>query len=166
MRVIHLAGAASFTDPETGTTYEAGPDGVFELPEHVGTHYVTRHAGMFRRESDHEALIAAKKAEALNNPHNTVPTLKALLERVTALEGKVAAWEEFFGGGEPGTPASAREHTDAQTPATADDAPDGKATPEEPDSPEGDDPEDDQEQDGDAPLRKPTPRKAAAKRRG
>lgn len=165
MRVIHLAGAASFTDPETGTSYEAGPDGVFELPEHVGTHYVTKHAGMFRRESDHEALIAAKKAEALNNPHNTAPTLKALLERVTTLEGKVAAWEEFFGSGEPGTPASAREHTDTQAPAV-EDAPDGKAAPEEPDSPEGDEPEDDQEQDGDAPLRKPTPRKAATKRRG
>ena len=168
MRVIHLAGATSFTDPDTGTTYEAGPDGVFELPEHVGTHYVTKHAGMFRRESDHEALIAAKKAEALNNPHNTAPTLKALLDRVTALESKIAAWEEFFGGDAPaGKTAPASERADKQAPGANNEGPHGQA-PTEPDESEDDesDPEDEPETEEDTALRKPTPRKTATKRRG
>jgi len=161
MRVIHLMGADSFTDPETSTTYEVGDDGVFDLPEHVGAHYVTRHAGMFRRESDHEAMLAATKAETLANPHNTAPTLKALLERVTALEDKVAAWETFFGGdaspAEADTPEStktAAAEPDKQ-PETAEDAGDSDK------SDDGD-----EEPAADAPLRKPTARKTTAKRRG
>lgn len=163
MRVIHLMGADSFTDPDTGTTWEAGDDGVFELPEHVGAHYVTRHAGMFRRESDHEALLAAKKAEALSNPSNTAPTLKALLERVTALEGKVAAWEEFFGGDAlpQSTPLdtgkAAKEPEPAEEAPAEDSAQDGDEDPDE----DGEEPEPAE----DAPLRKPTPRKTATKRR-
>lgn len=161
MRVIHLMGADTFTDPDTGTTWEAGDDGVFELPEHVGAHYVAKHAGMFRRESDHEALLAAKKAEALSNPSNTAPTLKALLERVTALEGKVAAWEEFFGGDTP--PQSPPQDTSkaAKEPEPAEEAPAESSAPDE----DGDDDGEEPEPAEDAPLRKPTPRKTATKRR-
>lgn len=167
MRVIHLMGADSFADPETSTTYEAGPDGVFDLPEHVGAHYVTRHAGMFRRESDHEAMLAAAKAETLANPQNTAPTLKALLERVTALEDKVAAWETFFGGGAPAQ-EKAPETSDPESPKAAAE-PDKQPEP-EPDTPDdGDDSDEsddgDEEPAGDKPLRKPTPRKTTAKRR-
>lgn len=178
MRVIHLMGAASFTDPGTSTTYEAGPDGVFDLPEHVGAHYTTKHAGMFRRESDHEALIAAKKAEQLANPHNTAPTLKALLERVTALEGKVAAWEKFFGSDmPPAPPAAAPEHSGAaadEAPAEESDSSldEAKALLEKSNRAATEqrnqdaDTEDEAEPEEDGALRKPTPRKTAAKRRG
>lgn len=163
MRVIHLMGANSFTDPETSTTYEAGDDGVFELPEHVGAHYITKHAGMFRRESDHEALIAARKAEALANPTNTAPTLKALLERVTALEDKVAAWDEFFG---PDAPPAPPASTPEDTGKPAEESEAAKAAPaEEPDGTE-DESDDESEPAEDAPLRKPSPRKTTAKRRG
>lgn len=162
MRVIHLMGASTFTDPDSGMSYQAGPDGVFDLPEHVGTLYVTRHAGMFRRESDHEAMIAAAKTETLSDPRRHPATLQALLERVTAVEAKLAQWEEFFGT----APAAAPE-----TPDTADKAaqPDGEAEApgksELPDDPETD-VDADQEPPEDAPLRKPTPRKTAAKRHG
>lgn len=167
MRVIHLMGADSFADPETSTTYEAGPDGVFDLPEHVGANYVTRHAGMFRRESDHEAMLAAAKAETLANPQNTAPTLKALLERVTALEDKVAAWEAFFGGDAPAeAPGTGETGPEKAAAAKPDKEPGPESeTPDDGDG-DGDESEDgDEEPAGDAPLRKPTPRKTAAKRR-
>ena len=127
MRVIHLAGADTFHDPDSGASYKAGPDGVFEMPEHVGAHYTTKHAGMFRRESDHEALIAAAKAETLRDPRNTSGTLQALLERMTAVEAKVAQWEEWFG-----TPPADGTDTVEQAPADDDGAEAGG--PEEPET--------------------------------
>lgn len=168
MRVIHLMGANTFTDPATSTTWEAGDDGVFDLPEHVGAHYVTKHAGMFRRESDHEALLAAKKAEVLVDPRNTAPTLKALLERVKTLEDKVAAWETFFGTDAPAEAKTAETGTPETAKAAAAE-PDKHPEP-EPETPDDADNSDDSEDDdedpaGNAPLRKPTPRKTAAKRR-
>jgi hypothetical protein len=171
MRVIHLMGATTFTDHDSGMSYQAGPDGVFDLPEHVGTFYATRHAGMFRRESDHEALLAAAKTETLRDPHNTPGTLQALLERVTAQEATVARREAFFGPLPPAgperqvSPGRVEEASQASTTAEPEAAVEPEA--EEPAEPEArDEPERDEGPAGDAPLRKPVPRRAAPKRHG
>lgn len=103
MRVISLTGASEVTDPATGQMYKAGPDGVFELPESYGHELATRHASVFRRESEHEAALRAAKVEELSNPHILPAVVAELRERLDAAEARIEALEK------PAKPARARQ---------------------------------------------------------
>lgn len=97
MRMISLTNATSVVDPETGAGYDAGPDGVFDLPHPLAMHLAEKHAGHWRVESEHEAAAAAAKVARLRNP-NVLPgevaklrdDLDAALARIDALETAAA----------------------------------------------------------------------------
>lgn len=93
MRLISLTNASSVVDPDTGEQYEAGPDGVFDLPHRFATQLAERHASQWRLESAHEAQVAAAKVNELRSPHvlpGVVAKLRddlgAALARIEALE--------------------------------------------------------------------------------
>lgn len=97
MRMISLTNASSVVEPETGKQYDAGPDGVFDLPHPFAMHLAEKHAGHWRVESEHEAALAAAKVAQLRNPNVLTATvaklrddLEAALARIDALEAAAA----------------------------------------------------------------------------
>lgn len=97
MRMINLVGASNVTDPETGASYDAGPDGAFDLPHGYAMHLASKHAGHWRVESEHDAAAATAKVATLRNPNvlpGVVATLRddldAALLRIEALEAAAA----------------------------------------------------------------------------
>ena len=94
MRVISLSGASAVTDQDSGIEHEAGPDGVFELPEPFAVHLTTKHASLWRAESQHEASIAAAKLDELRNPHVLPGVVAELRDRLEKAEARIAALED------------------------------------------------------------------------
>lgn len=89
MRMINLVGATSVTDPSTGTVYDAGPDGVFDLPHAFAMELATRHAGHWRVESEHEAAQSAARKAELRNPRVLTDVVADLRIRLTKAEARI-----------------------------------------------------------------------------
>lgn len=89
MRILHLAGATSVSDPVHGTA-EAGPDGVFDLPHPFAEHLLKTAAGTWRGEAEHIAELARTELESLRDPRVATQVLAELRERVASLEATVA----------------------------------------------------------------------------
>lgn len=90
MRILHLAGATSVSDPIHGEAH-AGPDGVFELPQPFADHLLKTAAGTWRGEADHLAALARQELEELRDPRVALHALSDLRARVQSLEIDVAA---------------------------------------------------------------------------
>jgi hypothetical protein len=89
MRILHLAGATSVSDPVHGEA-QAGPDGVFDLPHPFAEHLLTTAAGTWRGEAEHISLLARNALEELRDPRVALRVLSDLRERVASLETTVA----------------------------------------------------------------------------
>jgi len=89
MRVVNLTNADSVRHPDTGDVYEAGEDGVFDLPEPFATHLVRKHASQWRSESEQEAQLQREKVARLKSPHEAAAVMADLVDRVEALEATV-----------------------------------------------------------------------------
>lgn len=86
MRVVSLTNADSVRHPDTGDVYEAGDDGVFDLPEPFATHLVRKHASHWRSESEQEAQQQRERIARLKSPHEAASVMADLVDRVEALE--------------------------------------------------------------------------------
>lgn len=85
MRIIHLGGANSVTDPTHGEAH-AGADGVFDLPQPFADHLLTTAAGTWRGETHHASLLSAQAIDELRDPQVAVRVLAELRDRVASLE--------------------------------------------------------------------------------
>lgn len=94
MRVINKVGGESVTNPETGETFTAGDDGVFELPHAYGAHLTTKHAAHWATEQAAQGAQQRRANTRLRNPRETANTLSSLLERVSTLESRFAEIEQ------------------------------------------------------------------------
>ena len=108
MRMISLTNASSVVEPDTGEQYDAGPDGVFDLPHPFAMHLADKHAGHWRVESEHEAALTAAKVTTLRNPNvlpGVVATLRddldGALARIEALEAAAAKPARSRSGAKP-----------------------------------------------------------------
>jgi hypothetical protein len=88
MRMIHLAGASSVSDPAHGEA-TAGRDGVFELEQPFADHLLKTAAGTWRTEADHVSQLARESLDALRDPSVALRVLSDLRERVANLEAVV-----------------------------------------------------------------------------
>jgi hypothetical protein len=102
MRMIHLPGASSVSDPVHGTA-TAGPDGIFDLPQPFAEHLLTTAAGTWRTEAAHIAQLARESLDELRDPAVALRVLSELRERVASLEAQVTA----LGGNPAPAPAPA-----------------------------------------------------------
>lgn len=93
MRLINLTNATSVTDPASGEQFEAGPDGVFDLPHGFATELAERHASQWRLESAHEAQVAAAKVNELRSPHVLPGVVAELRDRLERAEARLDALE-------------------------------------------------------------------------
>lgn len=91
MRVISLTSATSVPDQATGESFDAGPDGVFDLPHEFALYLTTKHASQWRSEGEHESALRSARLEELRNPHLVAPTLLEHAGRIEQLEAKVEA---------------------------------------------------------------------------
>jgi hypothetical protein len=137
MRVISLTGASGVTDPETSTEYEAGGDGVFELPEPFGQYLATKHASMWCGEAQYKAAQRAALVEELRNPNVLSTVVAELRERVVDLETQVAAHESRLSAKPSRTGKGSAKATDAAEPAPAPETVDGGDPGETPDPGDG-----------------------------
>jgi hypothetical protein len=90
MRMIHLPGASSVSDPVHGTA-NAGPDGIFDLPQPFAEHLLKTAAGTWRTEAAHIAQLARESLDELRDPAVALKVLSELRERVASLETQLAA---------------------------------------------------------------------------
>lgn len=88
MRLVNILGASSVQHPEHGTA-EAGPDGVFELPEAFG-HSLLVHAAQWRTEAAHVAEAARKRLEELADPKRAAEVLDFVHGRVAEQATQIA----------------------------------------------------------------------------
>jgi hypothetical protein len=99
MRVIALSGAQSLLHPKFGEA-EAGPDGVFDLPQEFADALLT-HRGQFISEAEHITAQVARDLVDLADPHKIPQVLLELRTKITDLEAKLAE----ASGKTPPTPA-------------------------------------------------------------
>lgn len=96
MRVISKTNASEVEyPPSSGNVYQPGPDGVFEMPEHVGREITKKHASQWAREEALAGTQRRDRAAKLRNPRVAADVISRLEQRVETLEAQVAELVSF-----------------------------------------------------------------------
>jgi hypothetical protein len=96
MRVISKTGASGVEyPPSSGNRYVPGPDGVFEMPEHVARELAKKHASQWSLESMHAGTQQRQRSAKLRNPRVAADTISRLLDDVESLKARVADLESL-----------------------------------------------------------------------